>query len=88
MQGCINLLGNRHTLELVPSHDNDLTMDTAALEAAVDDTTALVLLSHVVFKSGFMYDGRGVTELAHKVSTTFCIIPNSLKNHETSLRSC
>jgi kynureninase len=66
IQGCINLLGNRHTLELVPSHDNDLTMDTAALEAAVDDTTALVLLSHVVFKSGFMYDGRGVTELAHK----------------------
>ena len=52
----------------MPSHDNDLTVDTETLEAAVDDTTALVLLSHVVFKSGFVYDGRAVTELAHKVS--------------------
>ncbi|GAQ84552.1 kynureninase [Klebsormidium nitens] len=66
IEGCINLLGNRHALQLVPSHDNDLTVDMETLEAAVDDTTALVLLSHVVFKSGFMYDGRAVTELAHK----------------------
>ena len=36
------------------------------MEAAIDDDTALVSLSHVAFKSAFMYDMERVTELAHQ----------------------
>jgi len=35
------------------------------LERVVDDTTALVVLSHVAFKSAFMYDMKAVTEFVH-----------------------
>jgi kynureninase len=65
LQSCIAQLGNRHTLELVPSPDGiSIRMDD--LVDAIDDQTALVCLSHVAFKSGFMYDGAEVTRLAHQ----------------------
>ncbi|MEZ4557677.1 MAG: aminotransferase class V-fold PLP-dependent enzyme [Caldilineaceae bacterium] len=35
------------------------------LAAAVDDDTALVTLSHTVFKSAYTYDMAALTELAH-----------------------
>ncbi|MGB8983773.1 MAG: aminotransferase class V-fold PLP-dependent enzyme, partial [Anaerolineales bacterium] len=38
----------------------------AALEKAIDEDTALVTLSHVTFKSGYLYDMAQVTELAHR----------------------
>jgi kynureninase len=50
----------------IGASDNDITPDLAALEAAIDENTALVTLSHVVFKSGYMYDMQRITELAHK----------------------
>ena len=50
----------------IGSNDNDITPDLAALEAAIDEDTALVTLSHVVFKSGYLYDMRRITELAHR----------------------
>jgi len=37
-----------------------------ALAEAVDKTTALVTLSHTVFKSGYTYDLAGITNLAHE----------------------
>lgn len=46
--------------------DNDITPDLDALEAAIDEDTALVTLSHVVFKSGYLYDMRRITDLAHR----------------------
>jgi kynureninase len=46
--------------------DNDITPDLAALDAAIDEDTALVTLSHVVFKSGYLYDMAKITEMAHK----------------------
>ncbi|MCQ3936060.1 MAG: kynureninase [Chloroflexi bacterium] len=46
--------------------DNDITPDIAALESAINEDTALVTLSHVVFKSGYLYDMRRITELAHQ----------------------
>ncbi|GAB4463340.1 MAG: kynureninase [Anaerolineales bacterium] len=49
----------------IPSLDNDITPDLAALEASLDENTALVALSHVVFKSGYLYDMRRITDLAH-----------------------
>ena len=37
------------------------------IEAALDAEVALVTLSHVVFKSGYLYDMRRITEAAHEV---------------------
>ncbi len=66
LQGIQQILGNRHEIVLIGSQDDDITPDLAALEAAIDENTALVTLSHVVFKSGYLYDMRRITELAHK----------------------
>lgn len=66
IQGAIAQNGNVHTLELVRSHDNELTVDYDTLAAAITADTAFVLLSHVTFKSGFIYDMQRITELAHR----------------------
>jgi len=55
-----------HEIIRIGASDNDITPDLAVLEAAIDENTALVTLSHVVFKSGYMYDMQRITELAHK----------------------
>ncbi len=64
LQSCISLLGRGHTLHLVRSRDG-VSIHPDDLESAIDNQTALVSLSHVAFKSGFMYDGQEVTRLAH-----------------------
>ncbi|HEU5099122.1 MAG TPA: kynureninase [Roseiflexaceae bacterium] len=64
VQGCMELLGGRHELRLAPSHDG-LTVDPKVLGELIDDQTALVTLSHVAFKSGFLYDMAEVTARAH-----------------------
>lgn len=66
LQGCIRLLGNQHHLHLVPSED-DIVVDDQRLLDAIDEQTALVTLSHVTFKSGFLYDAAAVTKHAHQV---------------------
>jgi kynureninase len=66
LQGLEQLLGNHHTIFRVGSHDGDITPDLNALAAAIDNTTALVTLSHVTFKSGYLYDMTAVTDLAHR----------------------
>lgn len=45
--------------------DDGITPNIAALESAINENTALVTLSHVVFKSGYLYDMQHITELAH-----------------------
>ena len=79
LQGCVKLLssGGRvdphdrsgsyrdHEIIRIGSNDNDLTPDLAALESAINEDTALVTLSHVLFKSGYIYDMRRITDLAH-----------------------
>jgi kynureninase len=66
LQGCIRVLGDRHHLHLVPSVDG-ITVDQEILFDAIDERTALVTLSHVVFKSGFLYNAAAITERAHQV---------------------
>lgn len=66
LQGCVRLLDDGHHIHLVPS-DDGLVVDQQTLFDAIDERTALVTLSHVVFKSGFLYDARAVTERAHEV---------------------
>ena len=65
LQGCVNTLGNCHEIIRIGSNDNDITPDLAALESAINEDTALVTLSHVVFKSGYIYDMQRITDLAH-----------------------
>ena len=65
LQGIIDLLGNVHRLELIPSEDN-ITITPKAIESAIGNDTALVSLTHVAFKSAFMYDMGYVTEQAHQ----------------------
>ncbi|NUQ84914.1 MAG: kynureninase [Anaerolineales bacterium] len=54
-----------HTILRIGATDDDITPDLAALETAMDEDTALLTLSHVVFKSGYLYDMRRITDLAH-----------------------
>lgn len=65
LQGIIDLLGKRHRLELIPSADNT-TIASSDIASTIDNKTALVCLTHVAFKSSFMYDMVSVTEMAHK----------------------
>ena len=66
LQGIIQLMGNQHTLHLMPSSDG-VIVDNDTLSGAIDADTALVTLSHVTFKSGFLYDMAAVTERAHRM---------------------
>jgi kynureninase len=66
LQGCVQSLGNRHEIVRIGSQDGELTPDLAALESAINDDTALVTLSHVLFKSGYLYDMQQITDMAHR----------------------
>ena len=65
-QGIIDLLGGQHYLELVPSSDT-VSINDQDLQAALDQDTAVLSLTHVAFKSAFMYDMSWVTRQAHQV---------------------
>lgn len=64
-QGIIDLLGGQHQLEIVPSRDG-IRIHPDDIAAAIDSDTALVSLTHVAFKSAYMYDMRAITALAHQ----------------------
>jgi kynureninase len=66
LQGITRLLGDRHEIIRIGAQDNDITPDLGALEEAINEETALVTLSHVTFKSGYLYDMAQLTELAHR----------------------
>ena len=66
LQGCIAQLGNHHEIIRIGSNDNELTPDLNALAEAINEDTALVTLSHVLFKSGYLYDMKQITEMAHR----------------------
>jgi kynureninase len=66
LQGIVNLLGNHHEMMRIGAQDNDITPDLTALENAINEDTALITLSHVTFKSGYLYDMAHITELAHR----------------------
>ncbi len=65
LQGIVRLLGNRHEIVVVPSVDG-VHGPVDGLTAAIDDDTALVTLSHTVFKSGYSYDMAAITAVAHE----------------------
>jgi kynureninase len=55
-----------HEIIRIGAVDDDIRPDLAALEDAIDEDTALVTLSQVTFKSGYLYDMAHITELAHR----------------------
>ncbi|MBE0638841.1 MAG: kynureninase [Bacteroidales bacterium] len=64
LQSIIHQFGAEYELVLAPS-DNGVGVSLEALSSVIDENTALVVLSHVAFKSAFMYDMQKVNELAH-----------------------
>ena len=66
LQGLVHMLGDHHSIQHIGSQDGGITPDLETLASAIDDTTALITLSHVTFKSGYLYDMAFVTELAHR----------------------
>ncbi len=64
LQGALKQLGDRHILRLVKSPDG-ISSDMTELLRMFSNRTALVTLSHVAFKSSYLYDMHRVTELAH-----------------------
>jgi len=65
LQGLIKNFGNKYSLRLLKSSD-DISADLDGLKSLLNANTALVSLSHVAYKSSYMYDMERVTELAHQ----------------------
>ena len=55
----------------VPSSDG-LTIDLQRMLDAIDEETALVACSHVLFRSSFVQDIRAIVEKAHRVGAMVC----------------
>lgn len=66
LQGIVQLLGSKHRLRLIPSRDG-ISIAAEDVESILGDDVALVSMTHVAFKSSFMYDMPRITELAHDV---------------------
>ena len=64
LQGIVDLLGGQHRIDVVPSPDG-IHGPEEAIKARLDSDVALLTLSHVVFKSGYLYDMAGLTAAAH-----------------------
>lgn len=62
--GAAALAGQDGRVVIVPSRDG-VTVAAADLDAAIAEDTALVSLSHVAYKSGFLHDMGAVTARAH-----------------------
>ncbi|MFP4469493.1 MAG: aminotransferase class V-fold PLP-dependent enzyme, partial [Bacteroidales bacterium] len=64
LQGIARQLGADYEVALAHSSDG-LTLSQEDLKKVLNDNTALVVLSHVAFKSAFMHDMKAVTDLVH-----------------------
>jgi kynureninase len=65
IQGIVDQLGPDYELVIARSGNNQ-TIDWQSLEKVIDQHTALVVLSHVAFKSAYMHDMEKVTQLVHQ----------------------
>ncbi len=64
LKAVADMLDPAYELVVLPV-DNGFAVSEEALDRAIDDDTALVLLSHVMYKSSYMYDMARITEIAH-----------------------
>ncbi len=58
---------------VVPAAEDGMTVDVERLVEAIDERTALVPISHVLFKSAFIQDARAVCERAREVGARVCL---------------
>ncbi|HEY5890240.1 MAG TPA: kynureninase [Acidimicrobiia bacterium] len=58
-------IARAHNLELVIVESDGINGPIEDLFAAIDQDTALVSLSHTVFKSGFTYEMKEINQIAH-----------------------
>ena len=65
IQGCIEMLGEGHTLVLIDSRDG-IHIEPEDVKRAITADTALVSFSTPTFKSGFLYDIEALTRVAHE----------------------
>ena len=65
LQGIADLLGGQHRIDVVPSPDG-IHGPEEAITARLGSDAALLTLSHVVFKSGYLYDMTAMTAAAHE----------------------
>jgi kynureninase len=66
LQGLADNAARPVTIQLVKS-DDGIHVRKEAISSKLNRQVALLTLSHVAFKSSFMHDMKGITELAHKV---------------------
>lgn len=66
LQGAARAAGPNHSLVLAPGAVGEIEPDLDALDALIDASTALVSLSLVTFKSGYLHDAAAITERAHR----------------------
>jgi kynureninase len=65
LDGVAKLFGGGRRVVAVAARDG-ISVDPADLAAAIGTGTALVSLSHVAYKSGFLHDLKAVTDVAHR----------------------
>lgn len=65
LQGLIEQQFKNHSLSIIKSED-EISISDEAIEQVLDENTALLTLSHVVFKSAYKYNMQKINHLAHK----------------------
>ena len=65
LQSAIDLLDKQHRLDILPSSD-DIHGPVSEIQAMLDNQTALLTLSHTVYKSGYIYEMPAITAAAHE----------------------
>ena len=68
IQGLIKQQFPNHRLELLKSKDG-ISIDECEIERLVNKDTSLLTLSHVTYKSAFMYNMQQVNKLAHQFNS-------------------
>ena len=63
LQGAIDILGQGHHLKVIPS--DGIYGPAEALVASLNEDSALLSLTHTVFKSAYTYDMAAMTKAAH-----------------------
>jgi kynureninase len=65
LQGLLQNHFKNHELTLIDSPDG-ISMEESVLESVISANTAMVTLSHVTYKSAFMYPMKTINEMAHR----------------------
>jgi kynureninase len=92
LQGAVDLLGGTHEIQMFKSED-DILGPVDEIQGALSADTALLTLSHAVFKSGYLYDLEVLTKFAHQkgavvlwdLSHSVGVVPIDLSEAEVDL---